>query len=136
MSKLIILSGSSNSGKSEALINLANKIGILSSQQYPFSVSGDFKAICKKGNKTVAICTAGDSDAITRENMDYFDNNISDVYISAARTKGATVDKLTKWANSKKIDYLFLTKSWAENANNAVYSQINDKFADFLNSLI
>lgn len=133
MSKLIILSGSGNSGKSESLIKLANKIGISSSQQYPFPK--DFQAICKKGNKTVAICTAGDSDAITTANMAYFNNNISDVYISAARTKGATVDKLTKWAKSNNIDCLFLTKSWALNANNA-YSQFNDKFADFLNSLI
>lgn len=134
MSKLIILSGSGNSGKSEALINLANKIGILSSQQYPFPK--DFQAICKKGNKTVAICTAGDSNAITSANMAYFNNNISDVYISAARSKGATITTLENWAKSNNIDYLVLTKSWAENANNAVYSQINDKFADFLNSLI
>lgn len=133
MSKLIILSGSGNSGKSEALINLANKIGILSSQKYPFPK--DFQAICKKGNKTVAICTAGDSEDITNENINYFNNNISDVYISPARTKGATVATLEKWANSNKIDCIFLTKSWVLNANNA-YSQFNDKFADFLNSLI
>lgn len=133
MSKLIILSGSSNSGKSEALINLANKIGILSSQQYPFPK--DFQAICKKGNKTVAICTAGDSNAITSANMAYFNNNISDVYISAARSKGATITTLENWAKSNNIDCLVLTKSWAKNANN-VYSQFNDKFADFLNSLI
>lgn len=58
-----------------------------------------------------------------------------DVYISPARSKGATITTLEKWANSNKIDCIFLTKSWAENANN-VYSQFNDKFADFLNSLI
>lgn len=129
--KLIILSGSDNSGKSETLKFLVTKLGGKLTANY------DDRYICKNSTSTVAICTGGDDGYAVNENTNFFSANMNcDVYISPARSKGVTIPILEKWAKSNNIDCLVLTKSWAKNANNAVYSQINDKFADFLNSLI
>ncbi len=129
--KLIILSGSDNSGKSETLKFLVTKLGGKLTANY------DDRYICRNTTSTIAICTGGDDGYAINENIKFFLANMNcDVYISPARSKGVTIAALKGWANSNKINYLVLTKSWAENANNAVYSQINDKFADFLNSLI
>lgn len=128
--KLIILSGSSNSGKSETLKFLVTKLGGKLTANY------DDRYICKNSTSTIAICTGGDDGNAINENINFFSTNMNcDVYISPARSKGVTIASLEKWAKSNNIDCLVLTKSWAKNANNA-YSQFNDKFADFLNSLI
>lgn len=130
MKKLIVLSGSSNSGKTETLNFLVSKFG-------GFSIPGkDGRYICKKNNLTIAICTAGDYEQIINDNISFFDSNFScDVFISAARSKGSTVVNLSNWAKSKNIEYNYITKSWIYNGKNN-FSPFNDKFADFLNSLI
>lgn len=128
--KLIIVSGSDNSGKSETLKFLVTKLGGKLTANY------DDRYICKNTTSTIAICTGGDDGYAINKNINFFSTNMNcDVYISPARSKGETITTLEKWAKSNNIDCLFLTKSWALNANNA-YSQFNDKFADFLNSLI
>lgn len=130
--RLIILSGSDNSGKSETLKFLVTKLGGKLTANY------DDRYICKNTTSTIAICTGGDDVYAINENINFFSTNMNcDVYISPARSKGATITTLEKWANSNKIDCLFLTKSWSWAINeNQAYSQFNDKFADFLNSLI
>lgn len=53
MKKLIILSGSSNCGKSETLKLLVGKLGRKLTQKY------DDRYVCNKGKLKVAICTPG-----------------------------------------------------------------------------
>lgn len=134
MKKLIILSGSSNSGKTKTLICLSKKFKII----YETSCysPNDFKYICDKNGKRICICTAGDGAPITNDSINFFNQNKNcDVFISAARSSGATVNLLVDWANANKIDYIYVTKSWLADKNNR-FSSFNNKFADFLNSLI
>ncbi len=130
MKKLIILSGSSNSGKSDTLKYLVTKLGGTLTTNY------DDKYTCNKGKLKLCICTAGDSASITNDNINFFNQHKNcDVFISAARSSGATVNLLVDWANANKIDYIYVTKSWLEDKNNNFHF-FNDKFADFLNALI
>lgn len=130
MKKLIILSGSSNCGKSETLKLLVRKLGGKLTQKY------DDRYVCNKGKLKVAICTPGDNEYIANLNISFFNQNKKcDVFISAARSSGATVNLLVDWANANKIDYIYVTKSRLEDKNNNFHF-FNDKFADFLNSLI
>ena len=130
MKKLIILSGSSNSGKSDTLKYLVTKLGGTLTNNY------DDKYICNKGKLKICICTAGDSASITNDNINFFNQHKNcDVFISAAKSSGATVNLLVDWANANKIDYIYVTKSWLEDKNNNFHF-FNDKFADFLNALI
>lgn len=134
MKKLIILSGSSNSGKTETLICLAKKFKII----YEISCysPNDFRYICDKNGIKICICTAGDGAPITNDSINFFNQNKNcDIFISAARSSGATVNLLVDWANANKIDYIYVTKSWLEDKNNR-FSFFNNKFADFLNALI
>lgn len=130
--KLIILSGSDNSGKSETLKCLVKKLGGKLTANY------DDRYICKKGTSSIAICTGGDDDYAINENKNFFSKNTNcDVYISAARTKGATIKNLSDWANSNKIDRIIVSKSCLTDPNNRIQNtNFNDYFADFLNSLI
>ena len=134
MQKLIILSGSSRYGKTETLICLSQKFKTISATSC-YSPN-DFRYICDKNGKKICICTAGDSASITNDNINFFNQHKNcDVFISAARSSGATVNLLVDWANANKIDYIYVTKSWLEDKNNNFHF-FNDKFADFLNSLI
>ena len=128
------MSGSSKYGKTETLNYLSKKFKILSATSCynPF----DFRYICDNYGIKICICTPGDIADITNDNINFFNQNKKcDVFISAARSSGATVDLLVDWANANKIDYIYVTKSWLEDKNNN-FSLFNDKFADFLNSLI
>jgi len=66
MKKLIILSGSSNTGKTETLKNL---ITILHGTLIPNQP--DVKCLCKKNNLQLAICTAGDYIQIINDNITF-----------------------------------------------------------------
>lgn len=66
MKKLIILSGSSNCGKSETLKLLVGKLGGKLTQKY------DDRYVCNKGKLKVAICTPGDNEYIANLNISFF----------------------------------------------------------------
>lgn len=130
MKRLIVLSGSSNVGKTETLNFLVKKLG----GNPNFNQDGRY--ICKKSNSKIAVCTAGDTEQIIDDNISFFNSNFNcNIFISAAKARGITVDKLSGWADSKKVDYLYITKSWLYNKNNN-FNIFNDYFADFLNALI
>lgn len=130
MKKLIILSGSSNSGKSETLKYLVTKLGGTLTTNY------DDKYICNKGKLKILICTAGDYEETIEDNKNFFNQNIDyDIFISASRSYGSTLNNLKKWADDNRIYYIRVTKSWLEDKNNG-FTLFNKNFADFIESLI
>lgn len=130
MKKLIILSGSSNIGKTETLNWLVqNSRTVLKN-----TIKDDGSYVCNINGKIVDICTAGDNDSITNENINFFNKNNADCYISAARSNGKTINLLESWAQKNNIKCICISKTYINDIG--LDPLFNNKFSDFIKSLI
>jgi hypothetical protein len=100
MRKLIVVTGTANTGKTSSIrLFLANR-GIHHAKR------GDITAIIpitKKGRSlALAIGTGGDHLSVVKRNTDFFDEHGWDVVVCASKSRGAAYDHVIDFAKSSR----------------------------------
>lgn len=122
---VIALKGEYDSGKTQTLLNLINKLYEATSQNkrvvdnYNHKDCVDEKvAIEYKGIK-IAICTGGDNEDVLDKNIAFFKNCDWDIAISATRSKGNTINTIEEFAEEEDAQFHTVQKGWVDNPSSS-----------------
>lgn len=116
MNKIISLWGHANCGKSTTLNILKDKLRQHSESLAVYDHDGEKQELFRYRDTLVFVAPGGDNGWVTFNNIKYFKESGCEIAVSAARTKGATVDDLNvfaeeyglevRWFNMPYINYL------------------------------
>lgn len=116
MRKIISLWGHANCGKSTTLNILKDKLRQHGESLAVYEHDGEKQELFRYRDTLVCIAPGGDNGWVTFNNIKCFKESGSDIVVSAARTKGASVDDLNvfaeeyglevRWFNMPYVDYL------------------------------
>lgn len=112
MKKIIALSGRSNTGKTQTLkllIDKLDKVGVCKHKEV--KEFNDIKRTYKYKETIISICTAGDAAYIIESNIKYFEQFNCDIAITAVRTKGRTRTVLNKFADKNNLKVQYINKT-------------------------
>jgi hypothetical protein len=113
MKKVIGLSGRSEVGKTETLNLLIDLLEVKTtgcSMPTPQQKGKDRRMTFSYKGQIISICTAGDNKNELEKNLIYFNDNKSDIAISATRTRQATHYALNNLAESNGITVNWIRK--------------------------
>lgn len=107
MEKIFALYASSNKGKTTTLNILIDLLAVVSDK---YNICREYEGLAWFiiKNKTISVCTSGDNANTVKNNIkDYKD---CDIFISASRTKGGSVNEIEKLAKSENLKIEWIEK--------------------------
>ena len=111
--RIIALYGRGNCGKSETLLHLKDMlrtVGTLLSHSQPWEK--DSKKTFRYHDQTICVTPGGDNLPIIRANLAYLEQEKGDILVTAARTRGAGVDRLNRYAHDHGIQVEWVKKAY------------------------
>lgn len=108
--KMIVLFGRGNIGKTSTLCLLQDLLcgNPLGTQKR------DCRKVIEYRNRKVAIASWGDNGDEARRNVEFFKSHEYDIAVTAARTRGATQEIISQYANEAALEVQYIKKSYHE----------------------
>ncbi|MCO6026028.1 hypothetical protein NG821_09285 [Prevotella cerevisiae] len=117
---VILLKGTANSGKTQTLLKLIDKL-----QEANFQDKKVVNNCCQKDCEDkrividykkfrIAICTGGDTEDILNKNIDYFKSCSWHIAICATRSKGKMIDVIKEFAQKQDAQIHIVRKGWVD----------------------
>ena len=133
--KIIILYGKQHCGKTTTLRKLKNILLKNGASETIIRDDTDFVSVFNYKNKTIGVCSGGDSEEIINENFTKVEKYSCDIIVCTSRTKGATVQCLIEKENNNNL--IWLKKAYFYGSKNLYnlqpnYEQINQIQAEIL----
>ncbi|MBO4439000.1 MAG: hypothetical protein J5798_06580 [Spirochaetaceae bacterium] len=119
MEKIIALYGPRNMGKTTTLKKLIDLLSVIA-KNYEISFYKEVWAYFKINGKKIVVCTPGDNKDIVKGNINYTKSYDCDIFVTAARTRGGSVDELKKFTNKKEAELIWVQKEDDESKNNCI----------------
>ena len=132
MRKVILVSGTFNTGKTSSIRRFLENRGIFHDKR------GDITAVIpiKKGKRTVAlgVGSGGDNLQVVTRNTLFFDEHGWDVVVCASKSDGATRKHIMDFAKSGRATLIEIRTSWVQTprvkvANESIAAQIEQALA-------
>jgi energy-coupling factor transporter ATP-binding protein EcfA2 len=133
MNRIIALYGHANCGKSATLNflrELLRQNGKSISKNGPHS--GDTPETFLYKGQIVCVTPDGDNEEVILSNCEYADSKNADILITAERTKGAPIEALITFAQSKGVEIEWVRKSNEEDLSAATQELCNKENAEII----
>lgn len=121
---VIALSGEGDSGKTQTLLTLINKLyeAAHSSERVELfvldeegnKVHNDQRVVLEYRRMKIAICTGGDNEKILNDNIKFFNCHDWNIAISATRSKGETINAIKRFPNQEDVQFHTVFKGWVD----------------------
>ncbi|MGQ1929133.1 hypothetical protein [Ornithobacterium rhinotracheale] len=111
--QIIVLFGRAQIGKTSTLNILMGLLDEKLKVKDDDLIKDRRESIVYKG-KNIAVTTPGDDGYQVSENINFFKGKKCDVFITATRTKGSTVEKLKEYATEIGVEIVWMDKNLAK----------------------
>lgn len=129
MEKIIALYAASNRGKTTTLKILIELLALVSEYYCVWEGSDAWGRFVINGKK-VSVCTSGDTGDIVKENIENYKD--CDIFISASRTKGGTVNEIERLAEEESVEIDWIKKDNDESKNKLLAADLFRKVLDLV----
>ena len=119
--KIFALYAAKNKGKTATLNKLID-LFVSVADRYEINREYETNAYFVVNGKGITVCTAGDNNDIISENLDFLKKHDTEVFVSASRTRGGTVEGLSEFAEKFKAELVWIEKTEGESNYNLVAS--------------
>lgn len=121
--KIIGLYGTHDIGKTTTLNKLIDLLSLIANN-YEIDRSYDTFAYFVINEKNIVVCTPGDNKEAIENNIEFLEKHDCDVFVTATRTKGKTVNGIEKLTKKKSAELIWVEKEDNELKNTVIAGSI------------
>lgn len=127
MREIIAFYAAADNGKTSTLQK------VISHFKPDLKMNGDQRIVIEIQNKKVAITTFGDNAEEIEQNFKFAEQNYCEIWLTASRTKGCSVDMLYKIAKDHLLEIDWVKKAVLSNKlNNKEFDELHSLEAKYL----
>ena len=130
MERIIVLYGAANRGKTTTLKILMGLLTLVSESYDVWQETDDAWGRFVVNDRKVSICTSGDNEYVVKDNIKNYKD--CDIFVSASRTKGGSVNEIEKFAEKKKVEIDWVEKVDDEGKNKLAAADLFRKVLDLV----